>query len=149
LPILVQKTSLNGDDSEKELIYKMLFELKNDISDLKNLVRGILQTNSDNITLNESNSNLLERIFEDVEVDNQTENKRTSIQITSQNHLLPKADEIEEFNLEEEESLKLADREKELIIKALGKHHNKRKYAALDLGISERTLYRKIKEYNI
>ena len=54
-----------------------------------------------------------------------------------------------EEHTEVDESLKLADREKELIIKALKKHHNKRKYAASDLGISERTLYRKIKEYNI
>jgi transcriptional regulator with PAS, ATPase and Fis domain len=55
-------------------------------------------------------------------------------------------DDVEDF-VEPEESLSLENREKELIIKALDKHRGKRKYAALELGISERTLYRKIKEY--
>lgn len=147
LPVLVQKVSTDSEASEKEMMYKILFELKSDISDLKNLVAGILQTNSDNITINESNSEILNRIFDDG-YDAPPGNKLATIQISPQKQLYSDTDDIEDLE-EVEESLKLADREKELIIKALKKHYNKRKYAAADLGISERTLYRKIKEYDI
>jgi transcriptional regulator with PAS, ATPase and Fis domain len=151
LPVLVPHED-KIDESEKEMVYKILFDLKNEMSDLKNLVVGILQTNSDNINLNESNSALLHRIFdkpinEDFPSIPPTSN---TIHIPSnpKNDLYAPNEGIEEHT-ELNESLKLADKEKELIIKALSKHHNKRKYAASDLGISERTLYRKIKEYNI
>lgn len=150
LPVLVPH-STKIDDSEKELVYKILFDLKGDISDLKKLVVGILQSNSDNITLNESNSMLLNRIFDKPSEELQSiSNPLPSLHIPTANkaEIFSTTEEIEEHT-EVNESLKLADREKDLIIKALKKHNNKRKYAAADLGISERTLYRKIKEYNI
>jgi transcriptional regulator with PAS, ATPase and Fis domain len=150
LPVLVSKTNNKSiDDAEKEMMYKILFELKNDINDLKSLVVGILNSNRDNISLNESNSELLNRIFETP--DDLSKRKPTTLQIATKPKIYSRSDDSEviEDHTEIDESLKLADREKELIIKALKKHHNKRKYAASDLGISERTLYRKIKEYNI
>lgn len=151
LPVVVPHEN-KTDDPEKEMVYKILFDLKNDITDLKSLVLGILQTNSDNITLNESNSAILHRIFENPVVDDtlKTNSPSTTIQlpIEEQHSVYSNPEPIAEHT-ELNESLKLADKEKELIIKALKKHQNKRKYAAADLGISERTLYRKIKEYNI
>lgn len=146
LPVLVPHSEQKIDDSEKEMMYKILFEMKNDITDLKSLVVGILQTNSENITLNESNSAILNKIFTAPNESIPAITNQPTIQITPQIYTGP--EDIEEHT-EVDESLKLADREKELIIKALKKHHNKRKHAAADLGISERTLYRKIKEYTI
>lgn len=146
LPVLVSNAEQSMEDSEKEMMYKILFELKSDINDLKSLVVGILQTNSENITLNESNSAILNKIFTSPNENLPAIVNQSTIQLNPQ--VYSPAEEIEEHT-EVDESLKLADREKELIIKALKKHHNKRKHAASDLGISERTLYRKIKEYNI
>ncbi len=141
LPVLITKKE-KIEDSEKDLVYKILFDLKNDINDLKSLVLGILQSNEDAITINDSNSELLNRLFsKPVEEVKSISKMNPTIQV-------PYDQKIEEHT-EINESLKLADKEKELIIKALKKHHNKRKHAASDLGISERTLYRKIKEYNI
>jgi transcriptional regulator with PAS, ATPase and Fis domain len=151
LPVLVPHAqSKLIDESEKEMMYKILFELKNDINDLKKLVVGILHSNSENITLNESNAELLNRIFETPE-DISSTRKPATLQLSGKAKLFndPDISDLIEEHTEVDESLKLADREKELIIRALKKHQNKRKYAASDLGISERTLYRKIKEYNI
>jgi len=151
LPVLIPNdTSQKTDESEKEMIYKILFDLKNDINDLKSLVIGILQNNSDNISLNDSSAELLSRIFKTPDEVKDVKST-TALQIASKSQIYSNQDisDLIEEHTEVDESLKLADREKELIIKALKKHHNKRKYAAADLGISERTLYRKIKEYNI
>lgn len=151
LPVLIPHEN-KTEEQEKELVYKILFDLKSDITDLKSLVLGILQTNSDNITLNESNSAILNRIFENPLPEEKPPISAASatIQLPIENpHQVYSRQEAIEEHTEINESLKLADKEKELIIKALKKHQNKRKYAASDLGISERTLYRKIKEYNI
>lgn len=148
LPVLIAKKE-KIEDSEKDLVYKILFDLKNDINDLKSLVLGILQSNEDAITINDSNSELLNRLFsKPVEEIKSISKINPSIQVPSIKKGFSDPQEIEEHT-EINESLKLADKERELIIKALKKHHNKRKHAASDLGISERTLYRKIKEYNI
>jgi DNA-binding NtrC family response regulator len=77
------------------------------------------------------------------------QNKREETDVLTSNQPIILHDTNMDHHEEVEESLTIADKEKELIIKALKKHHGKRKDAAMDLGISERTLYRKLKEYNI
>jgi len=146
------------EDDEKKILYKVLFDLKNDFNDLKYLVHNVLQNNADKIIINdESHAVQLEKILANDESQivkptskpNAFENP--AIQLIESTALITKPEkniQYQEF-VNVNESLKLADKEKELIIKALDKHHNKRKYAAKDLGISERTLYRKIKEYDI
>ena len=144
----------NEEDTEKQLLYKILFELRSDFKDLKELVFSILKNDSGKIELTENNSDLITKMFE---AEGQDEPQSTlsgpsdlttTFQIPSKPSIVQHTLPIQDY-VEVNESLKLSDKEKELIIKALKKHQNKRKYAAKDLGISERTLYRKIKEYDI
>ncbi len=145
-PALIKKDSKESID-ERELMYKFLFDMKRDLTELKKLVIDIASKDG-NISLSSDQTSLVNRFYDDVNSD------------ASISHILPPAKEEtygyqkpNEQNFEEheevEESLSLEDREKELIEKALLKHKGKRKYAAAELGISERTLYRKIKEYNL
>jgi len=142
----------NDEDSEKQLLYKILFELRSDFKDLKELVFSILKSDSGKIELTENNNELIARLFED-EGHSEAQSTLSGPSDLTKTIQLPRSIvqqplPIQDF-VEVNESLKLSDKEKELIIKALKKHQNKRKYAAKDLGISERTLYRKIKEYDI
>jgi transcriptional regulator with PAS, ATPase and Fis domain len=135
--------------SERELMYKFLFDMKKDLTDLKKLVVELLSQGGE-MSLNTDQTAMVNRFYQDV-------NPAT----IAQPRILPPANEPapdftignQDFDFETheeiEESLSLEDREKELIQKALDKHRGKRKYAAAELGISERTLYRKIKEYNL
>ena len=142
--LVVRKNSAQNDFSERELMYKFLFDMKKDLSELKKLVVDILSKDA-NATLSDSQSDYVNQIYSEV-----------ANEIVPPNRTLPEANRTIEVNRsdyeehqEVEESLSLEDREKELIKKALDKHRGKRKYAAQELGISERTLYRKIKEYNL
>ncbi len=134
--------------SERELMYKFLFDMKKDLTDLKKLVVEIVNKNGD-LSLSNDQAEVVSRMYDDLSQ-------------LPPSRFLPAAreeypndyehtPEVEDFLLHEEveESLSLEDQEKELIQKALEKHRGKRKYAAEELGISERTLYRKIKEYNL
>ena len=135
LPALSNK-NLDSDDenyNERDILYKILFDLKNDVTEMKKIIDNILNTN-DNVHLENKDSELIE------------ENK-ILIDETN-NHNNENYQEVTEVEFDGE-SLSIEKKEKELIIKALRKNRNKRKYAAKDLGISERTLYRKIKYYNI
>jgi len=153
-PMVISRDPID-DETEKQLLYKVLVDLKGDFKDLKDLVLGILSNNSGKIELTENNSALINKIFESDDqlgtaqtlITRPAEPSTTILQapVAPMIHGNPPIQEYIEVN----ESLKLSDKEKELIIKALKKHQNKRKYAAKDLGISERTLYRKIKEYDI
>jgi transcriptional regulator with PAS, ATPase and Fis domain len=135
--------------SERELMYKFLFDMKKDLSDLKKLVIELVHQNGD-FSLSNDQTAIVNRLYKEVNpnfgqsriLPSSTENNSNEFQ---------EAPETEDFETHEEveESLSLEDREKELIQKALEKHRGKRKYAAAELGISERTLYRKIKEYNL
>lgn len=135
--------------SERELMYKFLFDMKKDLSDLKKLVIELINQNGD-FSLNNDQAAVVNRLYKEVNptfgqsriLPSATENKQE--EFTNNN-------ETDDFETHEEveESLSLESREKELIQKALEKHRGKRKYAAAELGISERTLYRKIKEYNL
>ena len=134
--------------NERELMYKFLFDMKKDLNDLKKLVLEIIPNNG-NINLSNDQANMLRKLTNDIEPEVTT----TIIPATpiNDNYTYPTSAPTDNFQVHEEveESLSLEDREKELIQKALVKHKGKRKYAAAELGISERTLYRKIKEYNL
>lgn len=142
--LVVRKNSAQNDFSERELMYKFLFDMKKDLSELKKLVVDILSKDA-NANLSDAQSDYVNQIYSEV-----------ANEIVPPNRTLPESNRTIEVNRsdyeehqEVEESLSLEDREKELIKKALDKHRGKRKYAAQELGISERTLYRKIKEYNL
>ena len=135
LPAL-SNTNLDSDDenyNERDILYKILFDLKNDVTEMKKIIDNILNTN-ENVHLESKDTELIE------------ENKILINE--SDNHNNENYQEVTEVEFDGE-SLSIEKKEKELIIKALRKNRNKRKYAAKDLGISERTLYRKIKHYNI
>jgi transcriptional regulator with PAS, ATPase and Fis domain len=131
--------------SERELLYKILFDMKNDINNLKKLVHEIIDKGADIDQVQKDNEQLM-----------QTLNKKTAdVEEPYEYKNVPKEKEekdlapIEDTEEYVEESLSLQDKEIELIKKALEKHNGRRKNAAEELGISERTLYRKIKEYNL
>lgn len=136
--------------SERELMYKFLFDMKKDLTDLKKLVIEILSNNG-NVNLSNDQENMLNRFYEDVEGSPSVSPTKILPPARQENEYPHTNEENESFETHEEveESLSLEDREKELIKKALLKHKGRRKHAAAELGISERTLYRKIKEYNL
>lgn len=144
LPALIDNTiDRETFSSEREILYKILFDMKNDVSDLKKLVHELMTSDSGNQEVRKNNAHLIEKLYDEPEITGHPE--------TSKNYKFSRPPEHEIYDTEEivEESLSLADKEIELIKKALDKHSGKRKHAAKELGISERTLYRKIKEYNI
>lgn len=125
--------------TERELLYKILFDMKADIDDLKKNIARMSSESNRNLLSKKSYDEDFMKINDDFEIS--TSDNKSFIQ--------SKHSDIEDTTEFVDESLSIADKEKELIIKALEKHHGKRKYAAQDLGISERTLYRKLNEYNI
>ena len=132
--------------SEREILYKVLFDMRNDINDLKQLVTGMMNSDGD-FAHNQENAELIRRVLTPEGTVTLTPPASGS---TSVIHLPSAAGLHHESSHEEvEETLSLQQSERELIERALKKHRNKRKYAAEELGISERTLYRKIKEYNL
>jgi len=145
LPALYNKSDLIDEKtfaSEREILYKILFDMKSDLNNLKKLVHEII----------DKGENIGELKHADQLIQNY--NKETSSIINTMDHQDKDFSNTNDPNIEDteefvEESLSLEDKEIELIKKALEKHHGKRKYAAQELGISERTLYRKIKEYDI
>ena len=135
LPAL-SNTNLDSDDenyNERDILYKILFDLKNDVTEMKKIIDNILNTN-DKVHLESKDTELIE--------------ERKILINDTNSHNNENYQEVTEVEFDGE-SLSIEKKEKELIIKALQKNKNKRKYAAKDLGISERTLYRKIKYYNI
>ena len=144
LPALFDTVDQKTFASEREILYKILFDLKNDVSDMKKLVLDIMQRGTTNIEFQKDNARLLKKLYdiEEPVVTDDVDARQFEL-----SHLQGK--DIQDTEEIVEESLSLEEKEKELIKKALDKHKGKRKYAANELGISERTLYRKIKEYNI
>ncbi len=151
LPAIYQNT-INKEEfaSEREILYKILFDMRNEINELKDIVKNINTNNNDNqinISRKFIDDNLAYENYQDNTIDSKNKDKKN---IYHENEKFEKPDnKIEDTEEIMEESLLLKDKEIELIKKALDKHKRKRKYAAIELGISERTLYRKIKEYNI
>lgn len=135
---------------ERELMYKFLFDMKNDLNDLKKLVVELLNNKGD-LPLSNDQAAMVNRLYHDINIGEQRILPPVSVNPDVMNNNYDDDGDTEDIEIHEEveESLSLEDREKELIRKALEKHKGRRKYAADELGISERTLYRKIKEYGI
>ncbi|MEQ6118302.1 sigma-54 dependent transcriptional regulator [Reichenbachiella sp. MALMAid0571] len=141
--------------SERDLLYKILFDMKSDMNDLKKLVLQILKDESSGSEILKQN----EELFNNIQQTNETFNNHTPARVKEEALVIKTNKDLSPYELERiedishetemDDSLSIEKKEKELIIKALRKNRNKRKYAALDLGISERTLYRKIKQYEL
>ena len=134
----------SNDFSEREILYKVLFDMRNDLTDLKKLVLEMIQSGSGFVNSDETAA-LFQKVFQAEE----HENSDLPVRMTPASNIIHLGSGNNEEEEEVEESLSLSQTEKDLIKKALQKHRNRRKYAAQELGISERTLYRKIKEYDL
>ena len=147
LPALFRHQEEKSFSNEREILYKILFDMKSDMNDLKKLVLDIIQKSGGDLAFHETNSRVIKNLFGDTKVEDQitTVPDGGVVDIPSR-QVRNNIQDTEEIV---EESLSLSGNEMELIIKALEKHNQKRKIAARELGISERTLYRKIKEYGI
>ncbi len=132
-------------NSEREILYQVLFDMKKDMSDLKKLVHELMIRQDEDLPVTDEQTHLVQKLFEEAD----TVVERTIPKSPSINVNRMEDSSIEDTEEIIEESLSLEEKEIELIQKALKRHNGKRKLAAQDLGISERTLYRKIKEYNI
>tara|TARA_B100000700_G_scaffold103811_1_gene117223 strand:- start:1078 stop:2361 length:1284 start_codon:yes stop_codon:yes gene_type:complete len=149
------KSDSNSFSSEREILYKVLFDMKSDLTDLKQLTLELIK-NDDSTEVKEKNQGLIEKIYGD----KNQEEKEISHEVDSVNikdsSLSIGREEVnnsEKFEyaetIEEEETLSLLDKEIEMIKQALIRTKGKRKLASKELGISERTLYRKIKQHNL
>ena len=140
LPVLVSQNTGNNPKefaNEREILYKLFFDMKKDVTELKKMFFEVMQ----NPAIAQPNVYQHEHALNEYHsADHQTLTPPVQPVILNGNDI---------HHVEVEESLSIMDKEKELIIKALKKHRGKRKDAAADLGISERTLYRKLKEYDI
>ena len=134
--------------NEREILYKLFFDMKKDVTELKRMFLDVLQ-NPNMVAQNQSFINELKELKNSNDVMQPLPvNYSVQPSLPSSSQPVIINNDIHD-HVEVEESLNIIDKEKELIIKALKKHKSKRKDAALDLGISERTLYRKLKEYDI
>jgi len=142
-PAVVSGKKENDFSTERDIMYKILFDMRNDINDLKKLTLDLMR-NGNIEEVQEENHHLLEKIYSNKEL---KENDIEVMNIPQNSSAEKDYDFIE--TIEEDESLSLQDKEIEMIKKSLEKNNNKRKLAAKELGISERTLYRKIKQYDL
>ncbi|QXP57117.1 sigma-54-dependent Fis family transcriptional regulator [Cellulophaga sp. HaHa_2_95] len=158
LPAIVDKQKKDGDFSnEREILYKVLFDMKADLNDLKKLTLELLK-NNDSEEVQKDNENLIRKIYgkhDDDDFSNETEEENELLHLpepqTESNYTKPIVEDKYHFaeEIEVEETLSLQEKEIELITKSLERNKGKRKAAAAELGISERTLYRKIKQYDL
>lgn len=145
LPALYKGVDEKTFSSEREILYQVLFDMKKDMNDLKKLVLDLMRDGNHAEDFHSENAQIIHNLYK----------KETSHYVPEPAQTSPaqfdhvNRDDILDTEEFVEESLSLEDKEIELIRKALEKHKGKRKYAAQELGISERTLYRKIKEYDI
>ena len=152
LPALYKSEAEKENVSERDLLYKVLFDMKKDMNDLKRIVLDLSQGDTVNKDILEDHGNLFKDIsnVEDISAPVVTpEPVLLNINSESEDYSHHSGEVQDIVHETEEEELSLEKIERELIIKALKKNKNKRKYAAQDLGISERTLYRKIKQYEL
>ena len=150
LPAVIRREAGSSFSSEREILYKILFDMKNDMNDLKKLVLDILQEGSPSLAMRDYNSGVIQRLYDETTSKNVGHrNGREGGEDKMEGPPGKNDEEIQDTEEIVEESLSLVDKEIELITKALEKYRGKRKLAAEELGISERTLYRKIKEYGI
>jgi transcriptional regulator with PAS, ATPase and Fis domain len=147
LPALIKKDDEKSFSTEREILYKILFDMKSDMNDLKKLVFDLIRHGDTDVSFHETNSRVIKNLFREANGDTAGTGgaEATPVDISS----MPARKDIQDTEEIIEESLSLSDKEVEMIKKALEKYNGKRKMAANELGISERTLYRKIKEYGI
>ncbi|MGB0393499.1 MAG: helix-turn-helix domain-containing protein, partial [Flavobacteriaceae bacterium] len=157
LPSVVSKEKSGGGDfaSEREILYKVLFDMRADLNDLKKLTHALIEEGSSAATM-EKNQGLIDKIYGD-----ETREAPKGLPIAATVDVATPDQELEISKVApsdkydyaetavEEEPLSLLDKEIEMIKQALSRSKGKRKKAAEELGISERTLYRKIKQYNL
>ncbi|MEM0939060.1 MAG: sigma-54 dependent transcriptional regulator [Bacteroidota bacterium] len=153
LPALINGRDSSKDFNERDILYKVLFDMKADMAELKKLVFKMLDGTDKDTEILEDHKQLFQNIESSTaQLDQFNPEKKDEEEprliIANQNDYESDIEDIT-HTTEADDSLSIEKKEKELIIKALKKNNNKRKYAADDLGISERTLYRKIKQYEI
>ena len=155
LPALIGKKEKDSDfSSEREILYKVLFDMKNDLNDLKKLTLDLMN-NGVSDSVQEKNQGLIDKIY-GKESQDIPETDREPLNIATLEPKVPQISPVENVDkytyaetIEEEEPLSLQAKELEMIKQALIRCSGKRKLAAKELGISERTLYRKIKQYDL
>lgn len=157
LPAVVNDSKSESDFStEREILYKVLFDMKSDLNDLKKLTMELMK--SGNVSeVQKDNEGLIQKIYGNDDADYESPTEDLEVLSIPQHSTAPEPEIIEDVSdkyhfaeeIEEEETLSLHDKELELIKKSLERHNGKRKLAAAELGISERTLYRKIKQYDL
>nr|WP_299170323.1 sigma-54 dependent transcriptional regulator [uncultured Allomuricauda sp.] len=158
LPAVVERNKKESDFSnEREILYKVLFDMKGDLHDLKKLTLELLK-NNDSEKVQEENQNLIQKIYGDKNEDVVPQENNVAeilhlpepVAEPATTVVQPQEDRYHfAEEIEEEETLSLQEKEIELIKKSLERNRGKRKAAASELGISERTLYRKIKQYDL
>ncbi|MDT0293501.1 sigma-54 interaction domain-containing protein [Mesonia ostreae] len=154
LPAVINDKKKESDFSnEREILYKVLFDMKSDLNDLKKLTLELMR-NGNNDEVKNDNESLIQKIYGDSEEQEQYEEELEEqmevLQIPEKSNPSSQEDKYAfAEEIQEEETLSLHDKELELIKKSLERHSGKRKAAADELGISERTLYRKIKQYDL
>ena len=152
LPATVSQSKAESDfASEREILYKVLFDMRNDLNDLKQLTFKLIQEGN-TPKVQEENQTLIHKIYGS-EVTYPTDINEPAMMLLSHDKAPSHVGKHGNYDfaeeIQEEEPISLQDKEVELIQKSLERHRGKRKEAAKELGISERTLYRKIKQYNI
>ncbi len=153
LPAVVKESNQSDFSNEREILYKILFDMKSDLNDLKKLTLELMK-HGDVKDVREENESLIKKIYSEDDTYETAEEVMDVLQISEEavpdNPPPPPADPYHfAEEIEEEETLSLHDKELELIKKSLERHKGKRKAAADELGISERTLYRKIKQFDL
>jgi len=145
LPALISDNKSDSDfSSEREILYKILFDMKRDLNELKKLTNNLKKTSSNESEKLDDIQSLIPKKFKEIDDSNNQNNVLFDDNYENKNDKYSFAEEIIE-----EETLSIQDKELELIIKALERNNGRRKAAANELGISERTLYRKIKQYDL
>ncbi len=158
LPAVVKSQEKSDFSNEREILYKVLFDMKADLNDLKKLTLELMK-NGNTQDVRQENESLINKIYNDDQDDSYetVEEVMDVLQIPQKSQQAPTPPPAEQIadpyhfaeEIEEEETLSLHDKELELIKKSLERHKGKRKAAAQELGISERTLYRKIKQFDL
>ncbi len=143
LPALIRREEQASFSSEREILYKVLFDMKKDMNDIKKLVAHLLRDGYDETEIQGNHANTVRKLYQSMEETRDEVQQDLSMEKESRHPDIQDTEEVIE------ESLSLEEKEIEMITKALEKYHGKRKRAAVELGISERTLYRKIKEYGL
>jgi len=154
LPALIDKKEGKSDfASEREILYKVLFDMKSDLNDLKKLTLDLIKNGTED-ELNEQNQNLFEKLYgKETSVSSDDHPLESVTALPAQTPQISKIPTEDKYSyaetIEEEETLSLHEKELEMIKQALVRSKGKRKLAAQELGISERTLYRKIKQFDL